>query len=99
MYTMADQDPKVQELVTTRLPHDEQRRNSRGSDVPDTDIWHGLSTKEAEDRLALHGYNELDAEEVRFCYDVASCALRSEEHTSELQSLMRISYAVFCLKK
>src|SRR3546814_4617209 len=28
-------------------------------------------------------------------YDVA----RSEEHTSELQSLMRISYAVFCLKK
>src|SRR3546814_448182 len=34
---------------------------------------------------------------------VSSCAerydLRSEEHTSELQSLMRISYAVFCLKK
>src|SRR3546814_5136803 len=29
----------------------------------------------------------------------ASMALRSEEHTSELQSLMRISYAVFCLKK
>src|SRR3546814_2855126 len=27
------------------------------------------------------------------------CVERSEEHTSELQSLMRISYAVFCLKK
>src|SRR3546814_3068005 len=27
------------------------------------------------------------------------CLSRSEEHTSELQSLMRISYAVFCLKK
>src|SRR3546814_6875440 len=27
------------------------------------------------------------------------CRARSEEHTSELQSLMRISYAVFCLKK
>src|SRR3546814_5186695 len=27
------------------------------------------------------------------------CNSRSEEHTSELQSLMRISYAVFCLKK
>src|SRR3546814_10714809 len=27
------------------------------------------------------------------------CPARSEEHTSELQSLMRISYAVFCLKK
>src|SRR3546814_7870855 len=33
----------------------------------------------------------LEAVEVRRC--------RSEEHTSELQSLMRISYAVFCLKK
>src|SRR3546814_4603910 len=30
---------------------------------------------------------------------VNSCMRRSEEHTSELQSLMRISYAVFCLKK
>src|SRR3546814_7329940 len=32
----------------------------------------------------------------QFYLDIAS---RSEEHTSELQSLMRISYAVFCLKK
>src|SRR3546814_1049547 len=30
---------------------------------------------------------------------MSSCPNRSEEHTSELQSLMRISYAVFCLKK
>src|SRR3546814_3495615 len=30
---------------------------------------------------------------------MAEATLRSEEHTSELQSLMRISYAVFCLKK
>src|SRR3546814_3556220 len=30
---------------------------------------------------------------------VEAQATRSEEHTSELQSLMRISYAVFCLKK
>src|SRR3546814_7900298 len=30
---------------------------------------------------------------------VTSMQVRSEEHTSELQSLMRISYAVFCLKK
>src|SRR3546814_6021635 len=30
---------------------------------------------------------------------LAMMAMRSEEHTSELQSLMRISYAVFCLKK
>src|SRR3546814_3296187 len=31
--------------------------------------------------------------------DACFSDLRSEEHTSELQSLMRISYAVFCLKK
>src|SRR3546814_1837629 len=30
---------------------------------------------------------------------IAGAHVRSEEHTSELQSLMRISYAVFCLKK
>src|SRR3546814_5852491 len=30
---------------------------------------------------------------------IAGAVCRSEEHTSELQSLMRISYAVFCLKK
>src|SRR3546814_10310287 len=33
------------------------------------------------------------------CSAAARPARRSEEHTSELQSLMRISYAVFCLKK
>src|SRR3546814_2593821 len=31
--------------------------------------------------------------------DIRACRIRSEEHTSELQSLMRTSYAVFCLKK
>src|SRR3546814_7643412 len=31
--------------------------------------------------------------------DILDNGFRSEEHTSELQSLMRISYAVFCLKK
>src|SRR3546814_10383254 len=38
------------------------------------------------------------AERVGLCHRFGHC-LRSEEHTSELQSLMRISYAVFCLKK
>src|SRR3546814_10558322 len=39
------------------------------------------------DKFAGYGFNKSHA------------AARSEEHTSELQSLMRISYAVFCLKK
>src|SRR3546814_7475401 len=47
-------------------------------------IWEGDDP--AKDRKIT--YRELHAE-----------VCRSEEHTSELQSLMRISYAVFCLKK
>src|SRR3546814_6052670 len=40
-------------------------------------------------------------EDLRFSHEEAKALLynRSEEHTSELQSLMSISYAVFCLKK
>src|SRR3546814_5703279 len=37
--------------------------------------------------------------EIQAAHLAAVVASRSEEHTSELQSLMRISYAVFCLKK
>src|SRR3546814_5699995 len=36
---------------------------------------------------------------VQHCLVTVFVLMRSEEHTSELQSLMRISYAVFCLKK
>src|SRR3546814_3536808 len=41
------------------------------------------------------GYGELSGLDVLELF----AFVRSEEHTSELQSLMRISYAVFCLKK
>src|SRR3546814_6168859 len=40
-----------------------------------------------------------DLDLIRTIADSVSVPVRSEEHTSELQSLMRISYAVFCLKK
>src|SRR3546814_2028353 len=42
-------------------------------------------------RLRVHGIEGLRVADASI--------MRSEEHTSELQSLMRISYAVFCLKK
>src|SRR3546814_7711315 len=42
-------------------------------------------------------HHNLDGSACFGCF--AGLAERSEEHTSELQSLMRISYAVFCLKK
>src|SRR3546814_3927801 len=46
-------------------------------------IWIALPDRHAEDVAGAQVF----------------CPPRSEEHTSELQSLMRISYAVFCLKK
>src|SRR3546814_8653712 len=50
-------------------------------------------------RLLLVGIARADGD-VRLRPDrVGALCERSEEHTSELQSLMRISYAVFCLKK
>src|SRR3546814_1588308 len=39
------------------------------------------------------------ATNIGLIYAASPILIRSEEHTSELQSLMRISYAVFCLKK
>src|SRR3546814_3243032 len=45
------------------------------------------------------GGNEPSRDLVGQALDRCPRTLRSEEHTSELQSLMRISYAVFCLKK
>src|SRR3546814_7549692 len=54
----------------------------------------------AEDkiRIVLEGLRGEDSIAELCCKDVIAQS-RSEEHTSELQSLMRISYAVFCLKK
>src|SRR3546814_1915952 len=57
--------------------------------------WIGQSEVEADDRR-----REFDQDgKHRVVLDEAAVDFRSEEHTSELQSLMRISYAVFCLKK
>src|SRR3546814_6538802 len=50
--------------------------------------------------IRLEGYTEDEKVEIAKLHLIAKqVEARSEEHTSELQSLMRISYAVFCLKK
>src|SRR3546814_8162364 len=49
--------------------------------------------------VALPGFPATVGSERVTSYEAGIKASRSEEHTSELQSLMRISYAVFCLKK
>src|SRR3546814_5500137 len=53
---------------------------------------HGVAFAE-EDRLGGHLHQDVAV------HVLDGQVPRSEEHTSELQSLMRISYAVFCLKK
>src|SRR3546814_6585082 len=54
-------------------------------------------------RIARHRHaakaQDLDRHRRTGFLDLLALVVRSEEHTSELQSLMRISYAVFCLKK
>src|SRR3546814_5733839 len=50
-------------------------------------------------RLRSYSAKILSEAALHLCRECAGRNERSEEHTSELQSLMRISYAVFCLKK
>src|SRR3546814_10078274 len=47
----------------------------------------------------MFAYRTVHARAPRTSLRIGDMQHRSEEHTSELQSLMRISYAVFCLKK
>src|SRR3546814_5664866 len=54
----------------------------------------GMRTLEKEQRLSYELENDKRGKS-----SAVNLQARSEEHTSELQSLMRISYAVFCLKK
>src|SRR3546814_3996690 len=57
-------------------------------------------SQSASPRHADHAGNDFKPEHLSKCRPGRkSQPRRSEEHTSELQSLMRISYAVFCLKK
>src|SRR3546814_10620713 len=59
-------------------------------------VRHARCTSRREDLVA--GRDQQDTRTVPY-FHLRVVGGRSEEHTSELQSLMRISYAVFCLKK
>src|SRR3546814_4720648 len=79
---------------------DEQAREAAG-----TGLEIGIAHAPAGGRLE-HGAGAVGREmllqqgiEIGHRMALPDDAARSEEHTSELQSLMRISYAVFCLKK
>src|SRR3546814_7682899 len=55
--------------------------------------------RQMQEGPVVQSYSEADAVIAFIQKQLRRGANRSEEHTSELQSLMRISYAVFCLKK
>src|SRR3546814_3351529 len=85
----------------------EMRISDWSSDVCSSDlIGHAAFVPRADRRRRFELVPALDdvlrrrfAEDETFEQRIRREAIRSEEHTSELQSLMRISYAVFCLKK
>src|SRR3546814_2770820 len=75
------------------------------SDVCSSDLHDHVVEREVLDLLRQRRHEVLERTGIVVEIDEDEAAphvatdLRSEEHTSELQSLMRISYAVFCLKK
>src|SRR3546814_10910624 len=90
--------PTCCELVQRCLAEDDGAR--RPQSLYDESIFLGTfgdgDTRMSGGRHACDVDNVLDGD--RQSMEGAARLARSEEHTSELQSLMRISYAVFCLK-
>src|SRR3546814_2714751 len=92
-------DPRVRQILGPRFER-EGRRQRRGRD--------GVEGEDVGQRPGVEVVLELAADIARGNRGTSAARTppgdgrgeaRSEEHTSELQSLMRISYAVFCLKK
>src|SRR3546814_1779134 len=94
-----------QAILDARTEADNAATLARAANGP------ALAASQEAARIARIGYREgkfgqlelLDAErmlaETRLAAIDTRAVYRSEEHTSELQSIMRISYAVFCLNK
>src|SRR3546814_8349060 len=78
---------REEELPCLLVTHDQEDPAAAGGPVL---FLAAAAPSKKPDRLAKHP---------AFATDLPAPRQRSEEHTSELQSLMRISYAVFCLKK
>src|SRR3546814_2826061 len=75
---------------STRRTHDDSHAAKRGG-APQTQSRAATSASHIQKPINPASYASMN--------EATLARPRSEEHTSELQSLMRISYAVFCLKK
>src|SRR3546814_2024905 len=93
---------QLQSAITQR---NQQLQSIRANATKNSQDYHGLvaavSTRlqmgtTPGNPILVSQWNSAQVDLDKMSADVAQ---RSEEHTSELQSLMRISYAVFCLKK
>src|SRR3546814_7898154 len=85
--------------MTIASPPLVKQRRSR-----DPELTQNLILKATTDAFAMHGFEGATLPKIAASAGVSTPLLvhyfnRSEEHTSELQSLMRHSYAVFCLTK
>src|SRR3546814_3641639 len=95
----------IAEEITTPQKHVQVGNVSIGNDLPLVLIAGPCQIESLDHALMMADKiaTACAATGIRFIYkssfDKANRSSRSEEHTSELQSLMRISYAVFCLKK
>src|SRR3546814_10298501 len=79
------------------LTPEQQRRLARDMQAALDQVRTGIISLDARTQMQLRALFE--SASTALSRGLRALADRSEEHTSELQSLMRISYAVFCLKK
>src|SRR3546814_1252220 len=105
--------PPGSTLTDNLFPYTTLFRSAEGVDhghVVAVEQLEGRRVAEVLDRTGVAGHREGEPRPHRVLVEhrvdrddigseVGQAIHRSEEHTSELQSLMRISYAVFCLKK
>src|SRR3546814_2367333 len=76
-----------------------RKRESSGDRKRRSRSWSRLASMSSPPKVADRRLLPSRAARLSIVALIVSARSRSEEHTSELQSLMRISYAVFCLKK
>src|SRR3546814_6232833 len=73
---------------------DPSKAGKRGGSAPRYDEWSRDDLYHRAAEIGIENRSKMNKQQL-----IDALRNRSEEHTSELQSLMRISYAVFCLKK